>query len=234
MVTYREHSIVFFHRTQRIETCQFPLPTLAKEDGCRPYAAVDRHCICVDEPQRFLVPFCQTLAPLRSTTGALTATLCRPHLIVSSVRLFLLICQLSGVRRSVAMYMYESVYARSVILQAAPDGSIHFYCVQDFHDAGVSQGPELAERIASKRQPRPGCADVKGEDAALGAIFLAYAGQPVGASGRCKRAEGQKGRRAVRALCRCEASRWSRQCPRGRQNCIRTRALWRWPTQQPT
>jgi hypothetical protein len=88
------------------------------------------------------------------------------------------------------MYMYESVYARSVILQAAPDGSIHFYCVQDFHDAGVSQGPELAERIASKRQPRPGCANVKGEDAALGAIFLAYAGQPVGASGRGKRAEG--------------------------------------------
>ena len=43
------------------------------------------------------------------TNLSVFATLCSPHLVVSSVRLLLFTCQLSGLSRSVAMYMYVSV-----------------------------------------------------------------------------------------------------------------------------
>lgn len=44
--------------------------------------------------------------------------------------------------------------------------------VQDLDDAGVSERPELLEGIARQREARLVRGDVKGEDAAVGPVFL--------------------------------------------------------------
>lgn len=82
-----------------------------------------------------------------------TATVNSPHFDVSSPRLFLLADHSSGITRSVATYMYVSVFQR--VRAQLNRGMIqilsHLDCIIHLDHPWVSQGAQFPDRIPSER-----------------------------------------------------------------------------------
>lgn len=168
----------------------------------------------------------------RLSLGCHTAMLYRPHFSVSWLRLFLLTCQRSGTNRSVAMYMYVSVWAVeiSLVFPDPPRPQVHTSTVsstlttpgcrivRSFFNAFLARGSRDLFAVMSNAkmlQLEPSsCVHLLSKAQQAGVWQGRYEALPCG--------------------CHCARTRWTGPHPPCRPRYKGRVVPWQWQMQQPT